>query len=70
MAMAEPGTRAGTFKPATLEDFKAATQDKLVIILPTGWQGSVPQLISSLEGQSDAEILILSQDDPDDDSDE
>jgi len=66
VAMAEPGTRSGTFKPATLEDFKAATQDKLVVILPSGWQGSVQNLISSLQGQSDTEILVLSQDDPDD----
>jgi hypothetical protein len=66
MAMAGPQSRAGTFKPTTLEDFKAATQDKLVVILPTGWQGSLKELIASLEDQSDAaEILILSQDDPD-----
>jgi len=71
MAMANQQTRAGTFKPATLEDFKAATQDKLVVILPSGWQGSVPQLIATLQEQSDAsEILILSQDNPDEDSDQ
>ena len=33
----------GSFQPSNLEDFKAATQDKLVVILPSGWQGSVPQ---------------------------
>jgi hypothetical protein len=66
MAMASPQTRSGTFKPATLEDFKAATQDKLVVILPSGWHGSVAELIAVLEGKSDAaEILVLSQDDPD-----
>ena len=56
-------TRHGNFQPATLEDFKAATQDKLVVILPTGWQGSVPQLLAALEDNADAaEVLILSQD--------
>ena len=69
MAMASPQTRAGTFKPATLEDFKAATQDKLVVILPAGWHGSVSELIASLQDKSDAEILILSQDEDPDDSD-
>ena len=63
MAMATPGSRSGSFKPATLEDFRAATQDKLVVILPSGWQGSVPQLLSALEQNADAaEVLILSQD--------
>jgi hypothetical protein len=65
MAMASPQSRVGTFKPATLEDFKAATQDKLVVILPSGWHGSVSELIATLQDKSDAEILILSQDDPD-----
>jgi hypothetical protein len=65
MAMVAPQSRAETFKPATMEDFKAATQDKLVVILPAGWQGSIKELMASLEGQSDAEILILSQDEPD-----
>jgi hypothetical protein len=63
----------GPFNPSTLEDFKAATQDKLVVILPSGWQGSVPELIAALEDHSDAsEILILSQDENanDDDNDE
>ena len=55
--------RPVNFQPTSLEDFKAATQDKLVVILPAGWQGSVPHLIAALEGDSDAsEILILSQD--------
>lgn len=64
MAMATPGSRSGSFQPATLEDFKAATQDKLVVILPSGWQGSVPQLLAALEKNADAaEVLILSQDD-------
>ena len=64
MAMATPGSRTGSFKPATLEDFRAATQDKLVVILPSGWQGSVPQLLAALEKNADAaEVLILSQDD-------
>ena len=64
MAMATPGSRSGSFKPATLEDFRAATQDKLVVILPSGWQGSVPQLLAALEQNADAaEVLILSQDD-------
>ena len=63
MAMATPGSRTGSFKPATLEDFRAATQDKLVVILPSGWQGSVPQLLAALEKNADAaEVLILSQD--------
>ena len=63
MVMATPGSRSGSFKPATLEDFRAATQDKLVVILPSGWQGSVPQLLSALEQNADAaEVLILSQD--------
>ena len=63
MAMATPGSRSGSFTPATLEDFKAATQDKLVVILPSGWQGSVPQLLAALEQNADAaEVLILSQD--------
>ena len=63
MSMATPGSRSGSFKPATLEDFRAATQDKLVVILPSGWQGSVPQLLSALEQNADAaEVLILSQD--------
>lgn len=63
MAMATPGSRTGSFKPATLEDFKAATQDKLVVILPSGWQGSVPQLLAALKDNADAaEVLILSQD--------
>ena len=64
MAVATPGSRTGSFKPATLEDFRAATQDKLVVILPSGWQGSVPQLLAALEQNADAaEVLILSQDD-------
>ena len=64
MAMATPASRTGAFKPATLEDFRAATQDKLVVILPSGWQGSVPQLLAALEKNADAaEVLILSQDD-------
>lgn len=64
MAMATPEPRSGSFKPATLEDFRAATQDKLVVILPNGWQGSVPQLLAALEKNADAaEVLILSQDD-------
>jgi len=55
--------RHGSFQPSTLEEFKAATQDKLVVILPTGWQGSVPQLLAALEDNADAaEVLILSQD--------
>ena len=63
IAMATPGSRSGSFKPATLEDFRAATQDKLVVILPSGWQGSVPQLLAALEKNADAaEVLILSQD--------
>ena len=63
MAMATPASRTGSFKPATLEDFRAATQDKLVVILPSGWQGSVPQLLAALEKNADAaEVLILSQD--------
>ena len=63
MAMATPGSRSGSFQPATLEDFRAATQDKLVVILPSGWQGSVPQLLAALEQNADAaEVLILSQD--------
>ena len=71
MAMATPGSRTGAFKPATLEDFKAATQDKLVVILPSGWQGSVPQLLAALEKNADAaEVLILSQDADEEDEDE
>jgi hypothetical protein len=59
--------RPVNFRPASLEDFKAATQDKLVVILPAGWQGSVPHLIAALEEDSDAsEILILSQDENED----
>ena len=71
-----PDVTRGTFQPSNLEDFKAATQDKLVVILPSGWQGSVPHLIAALEDNSDvSEILILSQDeqasdDDDDDGDD
>lgn len=76
MAMATPGSSTQTFQPATLADFTAATQDKLVVILPSGWQGSVPQLLAALEQNANAsEVLILSHDaqadaDDEDDDDE
>lgn len=63
MAMATPGSSTQSFQPATLADFTAATQDKLVVILPSGWQGSVPQLLAALEQNANAaEVLILSHD--------
>jgi len=45
-----------------LENIIGNTSDKVVIILPVGWQGSIAQLVAALEGASDSEILVLKQD--------
>ena len=45
-----------------LENIIGHTSDKVVIILPVGWQGSIAQLVAALEGASDSEILVLKPD--------
>jgi hypothetical protein len=46
-----------------LDAITGGTRDKLVVILPEGWQGSIPELLAALEESSDAaEILILKPD--------
>jgi hypothetical protein len=45
-----------------LEDVIGNTSDKVVIILPVGWQGSIADLVAALERTSDAEILVLKPD--------
>jgi hypothetical protein len=50
-------------QPTGLDAIIGGTRDKLVVILPEGWQGSVPDLLAALEDSSDtAEILILRPD--------
>ena len=47
----------------SLQDFRTPTKDKLVVILPEGWAGSLPDLLAGLKDNSDAaEILVLNQD--------
>ena len=45
-----------------LENIIGNTSDKVVIILPVGWQGSIANLVAALEGASDSEILVLKPD--------
>ena len=45
-----------------LENIIGNTSDKVVIILPVGWQGSIANLVAALEGASDSEILVLRPD--------
>ncbi|HEX4985977.1 MAG TPA: hypothetical protein VFV71_07890 [Burkholderiales bacterium] len=46
---------------SVLQKFIALTGDKIVVILPKGWGGSVPDLLAALEDASDdAEIVVLS----------
>ena len=50
-------------QPAGLDAITGGMRDKLVVILPEGWQGSVPDLLAALADASDAaEILILKAD--------
>jgi hypothetical protein len=50
-------------QPAGLDALIGGMRDKLVVILPEGWQGSVPDLLAALQDSSDAaEILILKPD--------
>jgi len=40
-------------------------RDKVVVIIPKGWKGSVPDLIAALEASPDAEdIVVVQQDEP------
>ena len=45
-----------------LEDVIGNTSDKVVIILPVGWHGSITDLVAALEEASDSEILVLKPD--------
>jgi hypothetical protein len=49
-----------------LEGIPEGLEDKLVVILPTNWQGSLRDLLSALEQTSqDSEILVLKRGDQD-----
>lgn len=45
-----------------LEDVIGNTSDKVVIILPVGWQGSIADLVAALEQTSESQILVLKPD--------
>jgi hypothetical protein len=55
-------------QPMQLQGIPEGLQDKLVVILPTNWQGSLRDLLAALEQTSqESEILVLKRQEQDDD---
>lgn len=53
--------RAMPSLPRAFKDFMQSVQDKMVVILPQGWTGSVEDLLEVLKQTTDQEIVVLSQ---------
>ncbi|HVY07183.1 MAG TPA: hypothetical protein VHB46_14515 [Burkholderiales bacterium] len=62
----EVGTQAVPTQAQVFRKFMEATQDKMVVILPHGWAGSVDDLLAVLQHTTDSEIVVLSQRDEED----
>ncbi|MEO8005891.1 MAG: hypothetical protein ABI771_13340 [Betaproteobacteria bacterium] len=59
---ADDASQALSVQAQAFQKFMESVQGKLVVILPQGWSGSVPNLIESLKGSSDnTEVVVLSQ---------
>jgi hypothetical protein len=57
--------QAGDDPSANSDNAPTDLRDKVVVIIPKGWKGSVPDLIAALEASPDAEdIVVVQQDEP------